>query len=915
VFIPMPLTPGTRLGSYEVTGSLGAGGMGEVYRARDHRLGRDVALKILPQAFAQDPDRIARFEREARTLAALNHPNIAAIYGIEESGGLRALVMELVPGRTLDQVAASTSRPSVGESIAIARAIAEGLEAAHDAGIIHRDLKPANVKVRDDGLVKVLDFGLAKTVDESAFGSSQAEAATLTSTAVTQAGLILGTAAYMAPEQARGKPVDKRADVWAFGVVLYELLTGSRLFSGETVSDVVAAVLTKPIDLVALPAEVPPRVRELAARCLERDPKKRLRDIGEARIVLEAPEGTPSLMSRPLDLSVAAGSRAPAVVPAEESSSRGRSLPVWAWVTLAAILVGGYLGVKQLNRVTALTATAAQTFRLEIGAPPDGELSIVANVGSVIVSPDGTMVAFAVQASDGSKLFIRNLLTGETRPLPGVTSPQYPFWSPDSRKIGVFLGNQLATVAIAGGLPEMIATATNGRGGAWTEDGTILYAPIGGGTIFRVPARGGEAKQITTLDLARGENAHYWPVALPGGKKFLFFVRSVVPENNGIYLGSVDGASKPVRVMASLSSPLYAPPRDGQPGKLLWVRDAELLAQPFDPETAALIGEVSSVATDVRVEESQRGTFASVSKNGTIVWASARAADFQFVWYDRSGKRLGVVPVPAGKIILPNWAPDGHAIAYTRAFGGSADIMQYDVASGIIRALTTDSDYDEFSRWSPDSRKIAYQGRIAGKVTLLVAPVDGSAPPVALANPAGLGIGGFTADGKSLVLTHGDKQTLIGLVRLSRPGTIEPLLNEPGLTDGAAVSPDGRWLAFTTTSRGKPEIVVAPFSDDGTTARLGDRRMQISSGGAYAPIWRKDSREIVYSTLDNRVMSVTFSGTGIAFVPSTPATLFKAASPTNQTIAFTANAELAKFVVVEAPFANGERLQVLTGWK
>ena len=358
----MPLAAGTRVGAYEVVSAIGAGGMGEVYRARDHRLGRDVALKILPQAFAQNPDRLARFEREAKTLAALNHPNIAAIYGIEESAGLRALVMELVPGRTLDDVIrtafdARRSKFDVNEPMSIARSIAEALEAAHDAGVIHRDLKPANIKVRDDGVVKVLDFGLAKSAD--AFGSSQPEAATLTSPAMTEAGVILGTAAYMSPEQARGKPVDKRADVWAFGVVLYELLSGKRLFDGETISDVVAAVLTRPIDLAALPADTPPRVRELVARCLERDPKRRLRDIGEARIVLESPEGAPS--SRPIDSSM------PGSVPAAHSATdRPGEQPArstlfsWPAVVIVGLIVFGYLGWAQLNRTPAASSSGAR---------------------------------------------------------------------------------------------------------------------------------------------------------------------------------------------------------------------------------------------------------------------------------------------------------------------------------------------------------------------------------------------------------------------------------------------------------------------------------------------------------------------------------------------------------------------------
>jgi eukaryotic-like serine/threonine-protein kinase len=913
----MSLTPGTRLGSYEVVAGIGAGGMGEVYRARDHKLGRDVALKILPDAFAHDPDRLARFEREARTLASLNHPNIAAIYGIEESAsGTRALVMELVPGRSLDEIiraAGSGATLDFRETMAIARAIAEALEAAHDAGIVHRDLKPANVKVRDDGMVKVLDFGLAKSAD--AFGSNQAELATLTSPAVTQAGLILGTAAYMAPEQARGKPLDKRADVWAFGVVLYELLTARRLFDGETVSDVVAAVLTRPIDLAALPPDTPVRVRELVARCLERDPKRRLRDMGEARIVLESPDAAATAASRPIDTSAFVSPTTAQISPVT-APARRPIIPGWAAVVAAVVIAGGFVGSRQLNRAPVSTATAAAPFLLEIGPPPEGDFVVESNVGAVIISPDGTMVAFVAQTAGGNRLFVRNLVTGDTRAVSGTTDAGYPFWSRDSKKIGFFANSKLMTVALAGGLPEPVADAQNGRGGSWTENDEILFTPIGGGTVHRVSDRGGKVTKVTTLDVARGENAHYWPVALPGGRKFLYFVRSTIAENNGIYLGSLDGAA-PVRVLSSLSSGLYSPPHADAPARLLWVRDSELLAQAFDAETGALSGDVIAVAKDVRVEESQRGTFASVSSAGTIVWASARAAAYQFAWYDRSGKRLDTVPVPPGKLVQPTISPDGRGLAYTRPFGGSADVMHLDFSSGLIRSVTSSADYDETPRWSPDSHDVVYNTQTKGEPVWQIMPLDGSRAPAVIRRRGEIDVSGFMPDGKALVVIYGEPTPNdIGIIQLANPGVVIPLVTDPSTESAAAVSPDGRWLSFASERNGRSEIILAPLTNDGGTPRVGPQRIQVSANGGVNAFWRKDGKELVYGSPDRQVMSVSLTPSGSTIIPGKPTPLFSAQTFVDIGGAgFAPTPDLQKFVMIEAPFAAGQRFKVLTGWK
>jgi len=914
----MSLAPGARVGTYEIVGPIGAGGMGEVYRARDTRLHRDVAIKLLPDAFAKDPERLARFEREARTLAALNHPNIAQIYGVIDEPP--ALVMEFVPGKTLDEMipafdglsAAGRGAGAPGDSglddaFSVARAIAEALEAAHEAGIIHRDLKPANVIVRDDGVVKVLDFGLAKDATTEA---RVGEATTLTSPAMTQQGVILGTAAYMSPEQARGKVVDKRADVWAFGAVLYEMLTGRRLFDGETTSDVIAAVLTRPIDFAALPAGIPPRVRELVARCLERDPKRRLRDIGEARIALDT-----------ASLAVGSGSIAPASLAPASSTViappyHARSLPFWALVPIAAVMAGLYFVPKYLQGSNASTAAGAPAarMRLEIGPPHNSDFLVASNIGSIAISPDGTMVAFAAQTPDGSRLFVRSLATGDTRVLPGIADSQYPFWSPDSRKLGVFVDTKLMTIAIAGGLPEAIATAANARGGAWTENGVILFSPVGGGTIHRVGDTGGAVENVTTLDAARGENAHYWPVALPGGRKFLFFIRSTVAENNGIYLGAVDGTTKPVRVLTSLSSGLYAPPVAHEQGRLLWVRDTELLSQAFDPETGALSGDVMSVAKDVRVDESQRGLFGSVSNTGTLAWASARAADYQLISYDRSGRQLGVLPIPPGKLLAPELSPNGRMLAFTQATGGSADVLQLDLDSGAIRPISTSPDYDEQARWAPDNRRVVHLGRVDGTVSLLLATTDGSAPPVVLANPRGISLGSFLPDGSAVIAAY--ESSKVGLIRLSNPGVIELLFTDPGTLQFTSVSPDGRWIGYSSVRSGRLEIYLAPITNQGGKVTVGTQRVQLSSGAALGPLWRRDAKEVVYVTVDGRVMSVTVATSGHVVALGKPTRLFSIPQVGNTpSVPVTASADLTKFIVTEAPEAPGQRFQILTSWR
>jgi eukaryotic-like serine/threonine-protein kinase len=615
----MPLAPATRLGSYEIVAPLGSGGMGEVYRARDLKLNRDVALKVLPDTFASDPERLARFEREAHKLAALNHPNIAAIYGVEESSGVRALVMELVEGETLAERIAAGPVP-IPEALAIARQIAVALEAAHEHGIIHRDLKPANVKATPEGVVKVLDFGLAKVAEEPSAAGNPTLSPTLTLQA-TRAGVILGTAAYMSPEQARGAAADRRADIWAFGVVLFEMLTGRQSFPGETTSDILAGVLRAEPEWSALPAATPHGVRKLLKRCLERDRKQRLQAIGEARIAIDEclahPEAPPA-----------------AIV----SHTKSRERVAWIAAALAA--------------ATALTVSAmhfrekppdVRTFRFSVFPPDKATFGDLSTTGAVMVSPDGAQLAF-VGAGQGAnpELWLRPLDSLTAHPLAGTTGATYPFWSPDSRYLGFFAEGKLKKVAVNGGPPQTSCEATNGRGGSWSRGKSgaevIVFAPDATGGLFLVSAAGGEPVTLTALDSSLQQNSHRQPEFLPDGRHFLFVATSSQPEKNAIFIGDVE--AKPAtagarRLMAGDSRPLYAPP-----GYLLFVREKNLMAQPFDAASVQFTGDIFPIVDHVASAPLRNIGAFSVSGGGLLVWGTDSASPRHLTWLDRRSRSL-----------------------------------------------------------------------------------------------------------------------------------------------------------------------------------------------------------------------------------------------------------------------------------
>lgn len=620
----MSFSIGSHHGAYEITGILGAGGMGEVYRARDTRLNREVALKVLPDLFASDPDRLARFTREAQTLAALNHSNIAHIHGLEESGGVRALALELVVGEDLSDIIARGPMP-LAEAVPIASQIADALEAAHDQGVVHRDLKPANIKVRPDGTVKVLDFGLAKALSTEGVGAPEAmHSPTLTARA-TQMGMIIGTAAYMAPEQARGKAVDRRADIWAFGAVLYEMLTGQRAFDGDDISITLANVLKDDPKWTGLPADLPPAIGRLLRRCLEKDPKRRLSAIADARLELD--------------------DREHAAIPISTSTPAARQprRSVWSrfWPAIAGVFIAAAVAYVFWPDAPVTTAV-----RLSILAPP-GE-GIYPDSSAVAVSPDGSMVAFAVGgevARGQSELWVRSLDSMTARRLDDAKGALMPFWSPDSRRIGFFTAGKLKVIAASGGRAETLADAPGGRGATWSTSNVIVYAPDAGGPLYRVHAAGGAATPVTAIDPARKEFGHRFPSFLPDGVHFLY---AALPGKDGrfdIFVGSLDAATR-THVGSLEAAPVFA-----DPGWLLYARQGVLAAAPFDARVHKITGDAVVLEDEPTVildptRAFTAGRSVSVSRTGSLAYYSAPSINTTVTWHDATGVPAGTVNVP-----------------------------------------------------------------------------------------------------------------------------------------------------------------------------------------------------------------------------------------------------------------------------
>ena len=820
---------GRRLSHYDINEHLGSGGMGDVYRARDTKLGRSVALKFLREDVAADPGRAARFRREAKALAALNHPNIAAIHGQEEADGRTFLVMEFVPGRSLDEHIEGRPLP-LAEALAIAQQIIEAIEAAHDRGIVHRDLKPANVRITPDGGVKVLDFGLAKAAAGDTEASHAEDVNDLRTVTLPHsgAGVIVGTPAYMSPEQAKGRPVDGRTDIFAFGCVLFEMLTGRRAFAGDSAADVVSRVLQREPDWTLLPTDLPPAINRLLRLCLEKDPRHRRQSAGDVRVDLEH------------------ATSEPAAAASVRSWQRSRMTAIAAMlVALTALAVWAILRDHE---------SAAPEMRTQIVTPHTVDPMHFA------VSPDGAHLVFVATGDDGvDRLHLRAMNVVETQPLPGTDGARYPFWSPDGRSIGYFASRKLYRVDIAGGPPRALAPAANPSGGAWGGDGTILFAPTTVSPLFRIPEAGGKPVAATVLHAPTQSN-HRLPSFLPDGRRFLFHAvatpsgSSGGPDESGIFLGSLDGGT-PKRLTAADSTAQFFPP-----DRIMFVQQGKLVARQIDLARGELSGDPVTVAEPVR--------WVSISASGLVAYRSGTAAPRRGVWFNHDGTVLSV----GDDMNAPVLSHDERFIAYDRTVGSNRDVWIMDLIRGGSTPLTRHPTVDGHPVWSHDDSEIAFESQRQGTFDIWKKPASGGGvEEIVFATPANEWPLDWSRDGRFLLVQRTDENyaasDLLAIPMTGGSRTPIVVADTEFEERLGSFSPDGKWVTYESDESGRSEVVITAFP-----RRAGITR--VSTDGGVSPRWSSDGSEIYFVAPGGSMMAARVSQNGSTLAVGRPTTLF-----------------------------------------
>ncbi len=856
----MSLEQGTQLGRYEIRSLIGVGGMGEVYVARDPKIARDVAIKVLPKNVAADKDRLARFEQEAQAAGSLNHPNILAIYDVDTEDGVTFVVSELLTGETLRELMGGQPLP-MKKALGYSLHAAHGLAAAHEKGIIHRDIKPENLMVTSDGRLKILDFGLAKLTEQTPL-----EAATdiPTRRINTDAGTVMGTVGYMSPEQLRGNSVDARSDIFSLGAVVYEMLSGRKAFYKDSTADTISAILREdPPDLSETNKSVNSGLERVVKRCLEKNREERFHSASDLAFAIEALSG------------VTGSGQTSAVAAAQDERAASRAWPLWlGWMAagmLLLVLAGG--AFTYFRR----PAPASASIQFSFSAPKDTAIA-----ESIAISPDGKRIVFgAISATGGSALWVRSLDGLDMQKLPGTDGGRFPFWSPDSRYIGFFAAGKLKKIDASGGPPQNIAdTTAEPRGGDWGPDGTIVYTPQTIAPLFRVPASGGTPVQITELDQGRSETSHRWPRFLPDGKHFLYYSRSNNKEEEGVAVGSIDGKERKFLFHSRVGAS-YAPPASGsERGHLLFPREGALMAQDFDANSLELIGDPVAITQNVQSFPTEVGPTAlsvvSVSSNGILVFRSGSTAITQLRWTDRAGKESDPLVVP-GIYHEPVLSPDAARVTLSiEDAQRGQDVWTLDLSRNVMTRLTFDPALEGSPLWSPDGGTIYFSSnRNGGRFAIYKKASTGVGDEVAVyATDVDVFPDDVSADGTKMLVDLGGGtgvRPMVMLIDLTMREQPVRMVTSTGAVQHAHFSPDGKWMSYSSDESGRPEVYVQQFPPTGG-------KWQISSAGGDQSLWNPNGKEIIYTGLDRRLMSVTYTAAS-SFQPGQPEVLFASRLP------------------------------------